>query len=381
MSVSDKTPAMPASQARASGRRPDFYTRFLRPLLFKLDPEDAHGLAMRLAPLISPLLAAVDELPSELHHRLSCQLFGIQLANPLGLAAGFDKNAKLTACLGGLGFGFEEVGSITGQPSPGNPKPRLFRLAADEAIINRLGLNGEGAAKVGQRLRLATITLPIGVNIAKTNHPSIKGDAAVEDVVFSFQCIKDLPLAYVTINASCPNTHEGIMEQREEIGSILDEVQRRNLRNLPVLLKISPDSSTDLLNDLIELGEKHNLKGFVCGNTTISRHGLKTPDKEVAACGQGGLSGPPLKSKALDLCRKINSMKRRDQQIIGCGGISTGSDAYEFIRAGASAVEIYTALVYGGPFLPRRINFELARLLERDGLSVAEAVGIDCNRL
>ena len=347
-----------------------FWYRSLRSLLFRMDPEEAHTLAIKLAPLAAGLASGPFQ-----DERLSTTVAGVKFANPVGLAAGFDKNGRLTGCLARFGFGFAEIGSITGQSSTGNPKPRLFRLVEDEAVINRLGLNGEGADAVAQRLAGSGFSLPIAVNIAKTNHPSIKGELGVADMLHSFACIKDLPLAFITVNASCPNTHEGIMQETEELDQILAGVQKLNVRQVPVFLKLSPDSTSELLETFVASACKHGIKGYVLGNTTTTRGGLSTAQGAVEAMGNGGLSGRPLKAKAIDLVRRVYQIKQKDQDIIGCGGIASGSDAYEFITSGASAVELYTGLIYGGPDLPLRINRELALILKKNNQTVETAIG------
>ncbi|MGH9550788.1 MAG: hypothetical protein ACRD3W_15510, partial [Terriglobales bacterium] len=257
----------------------------------------------------------------------------------------------------------------------GNAKPRLFRLPADNAIINRLGLNGDGCDAVAARLRQCKMPLPLAVNIAKTNDPAIKGDAAINDQVSSFIAVRDLPLAYVTLNASCPNTHEGILAAKEELDAVLAQFQKENRRNIPLFVKLSPDSSDRVLEDFVAVSGDRGIAGFVCGNTTVSRTGLRTGSADVAAMGAGGLSGPPLKDSGLALVSKVSRLKSREQEIIGCGGIGSGKDALAFIKAGASAVQIYTALVYQGPAAPARINRELAALVKQEGCSLQELVG------
>lgn len=342
----------------------------LRVALFQFDPEEAHKLAVQIAPIAAGWIGK-----RVMDKRLRTSVAGIELENPIGLAAGFDKNGHLTGCLSGFGFGFAEVGSITGQSTGGNPKPRLFRLVDDEAVINRLGLNGDGADAVSERLAVSQFSIPIGINIAKTNLPAIKGELAVQDMLHSFSSIKDLPVSFVTLNVSCPNTHEGILKETEELDQILAGVVSLNSRGLPIFLKLSPDSSQTLLESSVASANRFGVKGFILGNTTTTRAGLVTAPARVTEMGMGGLSGPPLKSKALDLVKNVYRLKSVEQQIIGCGGVSSGADAYEFIRQGASAVELYTALIYGGPDLPLRMLKELLALLERDQLDVQAAVG------
>jgi dihydroorotate dehydrogenase len=356
--------------------RDAFYEDWLRPLLFAIEPEEAHELAHRLMRMFS---WALDKLPyryggTDLKVTIGRTIF----SNPVGLAAGFDKNAALLDIVGLLGFGFVEVGSITGRSSEGNPQPRLFRLPADKALINRLGLNGEGADVVSARLKNCRPSTAFGINIAKTNDPSLVGDAAVEDILHSFKAVKDTAgAAYVALNASCPNTKEGCLRERKDLDTILGEMQRLNSNGLPLFVKISPDSTGQLLQDIVELASKHRLSGFVCGNTTTTRSQLQTPESEIKTMGQGGLSGAPLRPLALELCRKVARIKTKSQQIIAVGGISSGAQAYEFIRSGASALEIYTGLIYKGPSLPLQICEELSELLNRDGAKLKDVVGVD----
>lgn len=352
-----------------------FYKRYIRPLLFKLDSETAHGLAHTAGHLAGCVFPAFANEFKYQGKDLVINLAGTTLDNPVGLAAGFDKNGLLASMLGNIGFGFAEIGSVTGKPSAGNPRPRLFRLIEDEGLINRLGLNGDGACVVAERLRQTKLSLPIGINIAKTNDPNIKGNLAVEDILQSFKAIKDLPAFYVTINASCPNTKEGILEEKKQLATIFSEVQKLNSRKLPLFVKLSPDSSDELLNDMIEEAEAHDLSGFVCGNTTTSRNALRTDPKAIQKIGTGGLSGRPLKALGVSLCRRIFKLKSPNQTIIGVGGIFSGQDAFDYIAAGATAIEIYTGLIYEGPTLPKQICEELSQLLKSRGLSITEAIG------
>lgn len=359
------------SEKRKSG----LYEKLFRPLMFLLDPEEAHTLAhkaMPLIPLVSPFLKPVDDKHKQ---RLAVNLAGTNLSNPIGLAAGFDKNGKLVNYIDRLGFGFAEIGSITGQPCAGNPKPRLFRLPQDEAIINYMGLNGEGAESVAYRLRGSQCRIPFAINIAKTNNPEIVGEKAVADFVFSFAQIKDLPVAYAAINVSCPNTHEGKSNEMGQLRSVLERIRSLNERNIPLFVKLSPDSDMELLESVVSLARELNLAGYVCGNTSLDRSRLTTPETVLTKIGPGGMSGTPLKSKALNLCRRVNELKGKEQQIIGCGGITSGADAFEFIASGATAIQIYTGLVYFGPGLPVRIATELGSILEAKNMTMADAVG------
>ncbi|MBX3074769.1 quinone-dependent dihydroorotate dehydrogenase [Candidatus Obscuribacterales bacterium] len=355
--------------------RQGIYERFIRPYFFNMDPEDAHLLAHKLAPALSIARAQTEIWYSQLSPRLAVELAGAKLSNPLGLAAGFDKNGDLVEYLRLMGFGFAEIGSVTARPSPGNPRPRIFRLLEDEAVINYMGLNGQGAIKVAGKLAVAHPSVPLSINIAKTNDPSIVGDRAVEDFVNSFKAVKDLSVIYVAINVSCPNTHETKLAEVATIDAVLAEVVKLNSRKLPLFLKLSPDSDTEMLQNVAQVAAKHELAGFICGNTSVDRSAVKTAEETLRTIGPGGLSGPPIREKALAVCRQMWELKQDGQQIIACGGIGSGADAFRFIQAGATAVQLYTALVYGGPFLPFTILKELGAILDDRKLTVAEAVG------
>ncbi len=351
------------------------YKSAIRPFLFRQDPEQAHHAAHKAARDFKAFLPAFKAAFVYSGDDLASQLFGANASNPVGLAAGFDKNGDLVDIINHLGFGFSEVGSVTALAKDGNPKPRLFRLEKDEAVINRMGLNGEGADAVASKLAKNQFKLPVGLNIAKTNDPSITGDAAVKDIVYTFNKIKSLPLTYVTINASCPNTKEGIVSEAAFMKEVLAEVASANVAQLPILLKLSPDSSDELLQQMVETAISCKLSGFVLGNTTTTRDNLKTDKARLAEIGNGGLSGPPLKTKALKLCRTVFSLKQPSQIIIGCGGINSGDVAYEFIAAGASFLQLYTGLVFEGPSLPMEINKRLSEILKQRGQTLKEAIG------
>lgn len=344
------------------------YQKLIRPLLFQMDPEQAHVLVHSLLKSYGKILAKTNSGLVYDGTDLSCELFGRQLANPIGLAAGFDKNGELTEVLGALGFGFAEIGSVCARATSGNPKPRLFRLPEDNAAINRLGLNGHGADAVYQRLLEVKYSLPIGLNIAKTNDPAITGDAAVADMIYTFNKIRGLPITYVTVNASCPNTKEGIVTEGDQMRLLMSELQKFNSTKVPILIKLSPDSTQEFIEQIVDAAATYKIAGFVCGNTTTARDNLKTNPERIKEIGMGGLSGAPLKEKAIKLCHSVNARKKDWQIIIGCGGISSGQDAFDFMTAGASLLEIYTGLIYKGPSLPRDICRELSAILKQKTL-------------
>lgn len=355
--------------------RQGFYESFVRPWFFKMDPEEAHLLAHKFTHGLTVFRAQSEIWHSQLSPRLAVDLAGTRLDNPVGLAAGFDKNGDLVEYLRLMGFGFAEIGSVTAKPSKGNPKPRVFRLPHDEAVINYMGLNGEGAEAVARKLSAAHASVPLSINIAKTNYPTIVGEKAISDYVSSFTAVKDLNVIYVAINVSCPNTHETKLAELQTIDAVVSEIVALNKKDLPLFLKLSPDSDTEMIEQVTKMATRHGLAGFICGNTSTDRSTLKSSSEELSKIGPGGLSGPPIREKALGLCRQVFALKSPDQQIIACGGIGSGADAFQFIQAGASAVELYTALVYGGPFLPFKICRELGDILDERNVKLGDLVG------
>ena len=316
---------------------------------------------------------------------LRTNLFGIEFQNPVGLAAGFDKGARWFPQLACLGFSHVEVGTITGQPQPGNPKPRLFRLPTDKAIINRMGFNNAGSDAVARRLAMtckSRTTDVLGVNIGKTKLVPV--EEAARDYLFSFERLFDYA-DYFTINVSSPNT-AGLrtLQNREPLIELLTAVaglnhqlaSDHNCGPKPVLLKIAPDLTDSQLTDIVSILREVKLDGIIATNTTLSRSNLRTSAKKVAAVGEGGLSGAPLNQRSQQVVRQLYSQLRGEIPIVGVGGIMNGEDAWQMILAGASLVQIYTGFVYGGPAVVREINLYLARKLEECGMvSIAEAVG------
>ena len=363
--------------------------RSLRPFLFKLDPERAHHLSMGAARLAqamgAPLIASTFDFE---HEALNVSRWGLDFGNPVGLAAGFDKNARLVRFWGEVGFGFAEVGSVSARKARGNPRPRAFRLPEDRALINRMGLNNDGARKIARRLRQfqGQQPLPLGINLAKTHDASITGDAAVEDFRQSFRQLA--PLAgYVALNISCPNTSEGkTFEDPEALDTLLTALfeEREALAlDVPLLVKLSPPPSErvvydSLVEDVVSVSLAHGVHGFIATNTAADRDHLQTPPDVLGRIGRGGLSGPPLERRATQLVRYLYRKTEGRLTIIGVGGVHSAETAYSKIRAGASLVQLYTGLVYEGPGLVRQIKEGLVHCLEQDGFaSVDEAVGAD----
>jgi dihydroorotate dehydrogenase len=360
--------------------------RLLRPLLFRLDAERAHRLAVAAASFASSTCARLRFAPRpHTHPRLTQELWGITFPNPVGLAAGFDKDARAPYLWPLLGFGFAELGTITAEAQPGNPPPRLLRLPADRALINRLGFNSEGAAAVAARLgrssRQCSATIPLGINIGKSRVTALEDAAA--DYVRSFRQL--FPFAsYVAVNVSSPNTPALRDLQAEgQLAALLSALSAEN-RGLaqaygcqprPLLIKLAPDLADEAYDAIVRVARATGAAGFVATNTTIARQGLQTVSDMA-----GGLSGAPLRARATAVIRHLYRLTHGDLPIIGVGGVFSASDAYEKIRAGAALVQLYTGLVYEGPLLAARIARGLVALLERDGLRLPEATGRDAGQ-
>lgn len=353
----------------------------LRPLLFQFDPEHAHELAFLLfRALETPAAHGLHRPQPPTSRRLAQEIWGLHFANPVGLAAGFDKSAKAPHIWPAFGFGFAEMGTITALAQPGNPKPRLFRLPDDRGLINRMGFNNDGAEAVAARLRdllRVRTSSPLGMNIGKSKVTPLEN--AVDDYLTSFRLLYEFG-DYFVINVSSPNT-PGLRdlqgeEQLDRLAGALAAENRAIAQKFgrtpkPLLVKLAPDLGDDGLAAAVAVAQRHALAGLVATNTTIARPNLKTRIEE-----SGGLSGPPLRSRATDVIRFLRRLAGPALPIIGVGGIFTAEDAYEKIRAGASLVQIYTGFIYEGPAAAFHIVRDLDRLLARDGHeTIAAAVG------
>lgn len=358
------------------------YSMF-RKILFQMDPETAHDWTIRSLKIMqaTPVLRKMyQQMMAVSDPRLSTALWGLTFPNPVGLAAGFDKHANVYPALAALGFGFVEVGTLTPRPQPGNPAPRLFRLPADQALINRMGFNNHGAEEAKHSFEhLPRPRIPIGINLGKNK--DTPNEQASADYLSGLETL--YPYGdYFVINISSPNT-KGLrdLQQTDALAGLLSDIlEKRNElaektgQHHPVLLKIAPDLSPEQLSDIVDTALNLGIDGFIATNTTLSREGLKSPHKEEA----GGLSGRPLTRRSTELIRHIYTVTRGKIPIIGVGGIFTGKDAYDKIRAGANLIQVYTGMIYRGPSIAKRINEELLPLLERDGFtSIEDAVGLD----
>lgn len=344
------------------------YNSVVKPLLFQLDAERAHNIIHKFAQTASRslLLKAIARVTySYQSPKLKQQVWGIDFKNPIGLAAGYDKNGEIPEIMEASGMGFVEVGSITGNPSTGNPKPRAFRLPRDRAMINRMGLNNDGAKTVVKRLKNKTLGIPLGINIAKTHDPNIMGDLAIQDYVHSFKEAKKVA-DYITVNISCPNTSSG---KTFEDPAILDELLsalriREDARVVPTLVKFSSDLDRDELLNLLQVSEDHRVHGYVACNTSSTREGLKTDQQTIQEIGSGGLSGCPLAPKSIRIIKWISEAVKGQKPIIGVGGIDSFDTALKMLLAGADLLQIYTGLIFEGPGLVQSINRQLVQQMK-----------------
>jgi len=349
------------------------YEKLLKPLLFRMDPEEAHErmmTMMRAAQAVPLGKVLARTMFRRREPGLETEIFGLKFRNPIGLAAGFDKDARVIQMMGSLGFRFVEVGSLTLRPQPGNPKPRIFRLPEYEAVINRLGFNNLGAEAAAERLQaIGRQPFPVGVNLGLNK--DTPHEIAHEEYAKTFKLLEPFG-DYFVVNVSSPNTL-GLrdLQQRASLEKILTAIQKANANKKPLLVKLSPDLSDELLPSLIEL-IAGLASGVIATNTTIARPGIPSDEPPI----QGGLSGKPLRSRSTELIKKIHALSSGKLPIIGVGGIFTGGDAYEKIRAGASLVQLYTGLVYRGPAAVGKIQRELSAWLKQGGFkTVADAVG------
>lgn len=342
------------------------YKFFLRPLLFLIDPETAHHLVFRVLPFLLKI-PGVKTLTSSLYNyenkRLEKELFGIKFKNPVGLAAGLDKDAKLIDELSCLGFGFIEIGTLTPKPQPGNDKLRLFRLPEDKALINRMGFNNEGVNAAVQRLQQRRSSVIVGGNIGKNK--ITPNEKALDDYSYCFEALFN-HVDYFVINVSSPNT-PGLrdLQEKEPLRQLLMHIKRLSEskpKPKPVLLKIAPDLTNEQLDDIVDILKSTRTDGVIATNTTISRDHLITDSKTIAEIGSGGLSGRPLKHRTTEVIRYLRENLGRAYPIIAVGGIMNAEDALEKINAGADLIQVYTGFIYEGPALIKSINKKLTDL-------------------
>ncbi|MGW0021731.1 quinone-dependent dihydroorotate dehydrogenase [Rhodococcus sp. NPDC003382] len=350
------------------------YKLLLR-LMFLLSPERVHHLAFRVMCVVTawrPLRSLVARVLGTSDPVLRTRAFGIDFPAPLGLAAGFDKSATGVNAWGAMGFGYAEIGTVTAQAQAGNPKPRVFRLSADRALLNRMGFNNYGAEHVASELRCRHTSLPIGANIGKTG--VVPPEGAATDYATSARLLGEVA-DFLVVNVSSPNT-PGLRDLQavESLRPILTAVL--GCVDVPVLVKISPDLSDDDVDAVADLAVELGLAGIVATNSTTSRTGLVTPADQAAALGAGGISGAPIADRSLEVLRRLRARVGDQLTLVSVGGIETVDQAWERILAGASLIQAFTGFIYGGPFWMKRIHHGLARKVREGGyISITEAVG------
>ena len=340
-----------------------FYKSLLKPLLFQLNAESAHEAAIKVSDLTSNS-TLFRKIASDIygfeHPSLEREFFGLKFPNPVGLAAGFDKNGVAPKAMQSLGFGFVEIGSITAKPSNGNPKPRAFRLPEDHSLINRMGLNNEGAEAVVNRLKNIRLDIPLGINIAKTNDMTIEGDDALRDYLISYE-LANTVADYITVNISCPNTGEGkTFEDPSALKELLETLEPQKEGRKPTLVKFSVDTPREALTELLDICESFEIAGYVATNTSSGRDGLiHSPKQKVVNIGNGGLSGRAIADQSTKVIGWIADVMQGSKPIIGVGGIDSPKAAWEKLDAGADLLQVYTGMVYEGPGLIQSIKKEL----------------------
>ncbi|WP_277879011.1 quinone-dependent dihydroorotate dehydrogenase [Leptolyngbya sp. FACHB-711] len=379
----------------ASDFHPDLYQALLRPLLFSGmigDPEQLHHRAIDLLQWLDRDRGFVQPRLRHFLRQTCCfenamlqqTLWGLNFANPIGLAAGFDKDGVASGIWSELGFGFAELGTVTGHPQPGNSQPRLFRLPHDQAILNRMGFNNQGAAALAERLQsrqsaARCSSIPLGINLGKSQVTPLEEAAA--DYGASFRLLQNQG-DYFVINVSSPNT-PGLrsLQATEQLEPILSALQAENQSQKPLLIKIAPDLEWEAIESVLALAQQHQLAGIIATNTTIRRDQLQT--ERLSATGKlltdeaGGISGKPVRDRSTEIIRFIYRQTQGSLPIIGVGGVFSAADAWEKITAGASLVQVYTGWVYEGPWMVKRILTGLAEKLQTEGIaSLKEAIGV-----
>jgi dihydroorotate dehydrogenase len=340
------------------------YKTLLKPFFFLFDPEKIHHFvfaSIRFLQSIPGVPVLTRRMYTVCDPHLETTVFGITFPNPVGLAAGFDKDAKLFDELGAYGFGFVEVGTLTPKPQDGNPKPRMFRLPADSGLINRMGFNNGGAAAAAERLRRRKTSVIIGGNIGKNKvTPNEQAGDDYESCYHTLYPVVD----YFVVNVSSPNTPNlRDLQEKEPLTALLLRLKTINnaqQKPKPILLKIAPDLTNGQLDDIISIVQDTKIDGVIATNTTISRSNLQTAESRITEIGAGGLSGKPLTKRSTEVIRYLSEKSGRAFPIIGVGGIHTAEDAIEKLEAGASLVQVYTGFIYEGPAIARNINRAIA---------------------
>ncbi len=363
------------------------YKSGIRRIIFLFDPESAHNGAVALGEFFGKFPATrkfTEFFFGYENEMLEQEILGIKFKNPIGLAAGYDKNAKMTKITGDLGFGFEEVGSVSNKPSSGNPRPRLWRIVKSRGLIVWNGLANDGAEIIRQRLKDLKFPVPLGVSIVKTNSPDVISlEEAVPDVIGGFRTLSDIG-SYFTLNISCPNTEgEGLFYNSRNLEILLKELQKLKITK-PIFIKMPPDLQSDSVDKIIAISRKYGIKGFVLSNIVKNREIMKNYDAEELEKidpEKGSISGKPVEELSNSLIKYVHRKTRGEFIIMGCGGVFSADDAYKKIRLGASLIQLITGMIFEGPQLMSQINYGLVKLLKKDGFThISQAIGVDSNK-
>ena len=341
------------------------YKSLIRPILFLFDPEVIHKITFRAIKILFKIPGVKQIVKSNFNRKtptISKNVFGLNFSNPVGLAAGFDKNAVLFDELSDFGFGFIEIGTLTPKAQPGNPKPRIFRIPEDKGLINRMGFNNEGLEDAVKRLKKKKSKVIIGGNIGKNK--VTPNEEATSDYEKGFEALFDV-VDYFVVNVSSPNTPNlRALQEKEPLKKLLARLQELNDKKIsrkPILLKIAPDLTNEQLDDIVEIVFETKIDGVVATNTTISREGLSVEKEKIDKIGDGGLSGSPVKNRSTEVIRYLSEKSNKKIPIVGVGGIMCAADAIEKLEAGASLIQVYTGFIYEGPSIVKEINRELIK--------------------
>lgn len=356
-----------------------FYKNFAKPIFFLIDPEKIHNIMLSVGIFLGSnfLTRSITSFFfGYSNKKLEQNILGIKFKNPVGLAAGFDKDAKIIKIMGPTGFGFTEVGSVTGEPCFGNPKPRLWRLIKSQGLLINYGLNNQGSEEIAKRLHGKKFSIPVATSIAKTNCKETSTiEGAVADYVKAYKALKDIGDASV-INISCPNAYGGEpFVDQEKLEKLLSAISKVHTKK-PIFIKIAPDLKPEIIDGIIEASVKHEVKGFICTNLTKDRNNSKIIEKNLPK--SGSISGKPIEELSDKMIEYVYKKTKGKLVIIGVGGIFSAQDAYRKIKKGASLVQLITGMIFEGPQLISEINHGLIKLLKKDGFkSISEAIGID----
>lgn len=362
------------------------YKNLAKPIFFQIDPEKIHDSMTRTGKHLGSngVTRQITKIFFGYENKiLEQKIKRIKFKNPIGLAAGFDKDADLVGIMGSVGFGFAEVGSVTGEACKGNPKPRLWRLKKSKGLIVYYGLKNIGCKNVAKKLKGRKFNIPIGISVAKTNSKkTVPKKAGIADYTKAFKELKN-NASYMTINISCPNAYGGQpFTNPKDLNELMTEIDKIENKK-PVFLKLSPDLTKKEIDGIIEVSKKHKIDGFICSNLIKKREAKKVrqliKDKNLPK--NGGISGKPTRNISTELIKYIYKKTKGKYLIIGCGGISSAKDAYEKIRAGATLLQLITGMIFEGPQIISEINRGLVKLLKKDGYkNISEAIGADAKK-